>query len=48
VELDNRYQSIGGMLWRMIDRADDFCKHEPATDYRTLVREEEEYPITDH
>jgi len=48
VELDNRYQAIGGMLWRMIDRADDFCKHEPATDYRTLVREEEEYPITDH
>ena len=48
VELDNRYQAIGGMLCRMIDRADDFCKHEPATDYRTIVREEEEYPITDH
>ena len=48
VELDNSYQAIGGMLWRMIDRADDFCKHEPATDYRTLVRKAGEYPITDH
>jgi four helix bundle protein len=46
--LDQRYGAIGGMLSRMIDRADDFCKHEPATDYRTIVREEEEYPITDH
>jgi four helix bundle protein len=26
-ELDDRYQAIGGMLSRMIDRADDFCKH---------------------
>jgi len=26
-ELDARYQAIGGMLSRMIDRADDFCKH---------------------
>jgi four helix bundle protein len=25
-DLDSRYQSIGGMLTRMIDRADDFCK----------------------
>lgn len=25
-DLDSRYQSIGGMLMRMIDRADDFCK----------------------
>src|SRR5437660_3086037 len=32
-ELDDRYQAIGGMLSRMIDRADDFCKHGPATDY---------------
>src|SRR6266446_10288994 len=24
-ELDDRYQAIGGMLSRMIDRADDFC-----------------------
>ena len=40
-ELDNRYQAIGGMLSRMIDRADDFCKHLPATDYRTISRVEE-------
>ena len=47
-ELDNRYQAIGGMLSRMIDRADDFCKHAPSTDYRTVTREEEESPFTDH
>jgi four helix bundle protein len=33
-DLDTRYQSIGGMLARMIDRADDFCKNAPGTDYR--------------
>ncbi len=50
VELDNRYQAIGGMLCRMIDRADDFCKHEPATDYRTLCarRKNDPITITDH
>ncbi|MFZ1217666.1 MAG: four helix bundle protein [Chthoniobacterales bacterium] len=47
-ELNDRYQAIGGMLSRMIDRADDFCKNAPATDYRTLVREEDESPFTDH
>jgi len=47
-ELDDRYQRIGGMLSRMIDRADDFCKHGPSTDYRNIVREEEESPFTDH
>ena len=47
-ELDDRYQAIGGMLSRMIDRADDFCKHGPATDYRSIVREDEESPFTDH
>jgi four helix bundle protein len=47
-KLDNRYQAIGGMLSRMIDRADDFCKHGPATDYRSLPRVEEESPFTDH
>jgi four helix bundle protein len=47
-ELDRRYDAIGGMLSRMIDRADDFCKHAPATDYRSIVREEEESPFTDH
>ena len=47
-ELDSRYQSIGGMLSRMIDRADDFCKHGPTTDYRSIPRVEEESPFTDH
>jgi four helix bundle protein len=46
-QLDNRYQAVGGMLSRMIDRADDFCKHGPTTDYRSIVREEES-PFTDH
>ncbi len=46
--LDQRYQAIGGMLSRMIDRADDFCKHGPTTDYRALVREQAEDPFTDH
>jgi len=46
--LDQRYDAIGGMLSRMIDRADDFCKYEPATDYRSVVREQEECPFTDH
>ncbi len=47
-ELDDRYQAIGGMLSRMIDRADDFCKHAPAADYRSVLRVEEESPFTDH
>jgi hypothetical protein len=47
-ELDDRYQAIGGMLSRMIDRADDFCKHAPTTDYRAIAREDEESPFTDH
>ncbi len=46
-ELDGRYQAIGGMLSRMIDRADDFCKHAPATDYRAIVREDEEVQVQD-
>jgi four helix bundle protein len=46
--LDKRYDAIGGMLSRMIDRADDFCKHTPGTDYRSIVREERESPFTDH
>src|SRR5207302_2643549 len=36
--LDSKYISIGRMLSRMIDRADDFCKHSPATDYRAIPR----------
>jgi four helix bundle protein len=47
-DLDDRYQAIGGMLSRMIDRADDFCKHAPTTDYRSVGRVEEESPFTDH
>ena len=47
-ELDRRNQAIGGMLSRMIDRADDFCKHKPTTDYRSISRVEEESPFTDH
>lgn len=48
-ERDSRYQAIGGMLSRMIDRADDFCKHAPTTDYRAVVnRVAEESPFTDH
>jgi four helix bundle protein len=41
-ELNESYQGIGGRINRMIDRADDFCKFEPDTDYRTRVREDEE------
>jgi four helix bundle protein len=48
VELNDRYQAIGGMLARMIDRADDFCKHPPGTDYRSVIREEEASQFTDH
>lgn len=44
-ELDVCYQAIGGMLLRMIDRADDFCKHAPDTDDRSL---REDPPSTDH
>ena len=47
-DLDEQYDIIGGRLSRMIDRADDFCKHTPSTDYRTVVREEEGSPLTDH
>ena len=47
-DLNERYQAIGGMLSRMIDRADDFCKHAPATDYRSVGRVEEDSPFTDN
>jgi four helix bundle protein len=39
--LDSKYIAIGQMLSRMIDRADDFCKHAPATDYRAIPRVKE-------
>src|SRR5439155_9734560 len=49
-ELDNRYQAIGGMLSRMIDRADDFCKYAASTDYRSDANRVEEQPemLTEH
>lgn len=47
IDLNNRYDAICGMLSRMIDRADDFCKYAPSTDYRSVAREEES-PFTDH
>ena len=48
-DLKGRYQAIGGMLSRMIDRADDFCRHGPTTDYRAVSgRVAEESPFTDH
>src|SRR5438094_10584159 len=46
--LDRRYDGIGGVLSRMIDRADDFCKYSPGTDYRSVTREEGESLFTDH
>src|SRR5438874_3302501 len=45
--LDDRYAATGGTLSRMIDRADDFCKYAPSTDYRSVTREEDS-PLTDH
>ncbi len=47
-DLEKRYDAIGGMLSRMIDRADDFCRYPPDTDYRSVAREEEDSPFTDH
>jgi four helix bundle protein len=47
-ELNERYDALGGMLSRMIDRADDFCKYAPGTDYRSVAREAEDSLITDH
>jgi four helix bundle protein len=40
--LHSKYISISQMLSRMIDRADDFCKHAPATDYRFIPRVQDE------
>lgn len=47
-DLNQRYQAIGGMLARMIDRADDFCKNAPQTDYRSAGSRVNEAPFTDH
>ncbi len=43
--LDSKCISIGQMLSRMIDRADDFCKHSPTTDYRAIPRVEDAEPF---
>ena len=37
-DLDRSYTGICRMLARMIDRADDFCKFAPDTDYRTIPK----------
>ena len=37
--------AVGQMLSRMIDRADDFCRHFPAADYRAIPRVEENDPL---
>jgi len=44
-ELDRSYRAISGMLARMIDRANDFCKNIPATDYRSISRVQEDEPF---
>src|SRR5947208_15566526 len=43
--LDRRYDAISGMLARMVDRANDFCKNIPATDYRSISRVQEDEPF---
>ena len=46
--LDRRDDAIGGMLSRMIDRADDFCKYSPGTDYRSITCKDDEFLFTDY
>jgi four helix bundle protein len=43
-EVDLNCIAICRMLSRMIDRADDFSKHSPATDYRAIPRVQESEP----
>jgi four helix bundle protein len=47
-DLDARFSKIGGMLSRMIDRADDFCKNAPGTDYRSTAGGRPQSPNTNH
>jgi four helix bundle protein len=47
-DLKSRYDKIGGMLSRVIDRAADFCKYAADTDYRSVSREDDDSPFTDH
>src|SRR5439155_23110604 len=37
-DLDNRYDMIGWVLSRLIDRADDFCKYATRSVYRSVSR----------
>src|SRR6266576_526309 len=46
-EVDSNCIVICRMLSRMIDHAEDFCKHSPATDYRAISRVEEKESISD-
>ena len=46
-ELDNVFRSIGAMLARMIDRAEDFCKHVASTDYRSIRDRVKEEAVAD-
>jgi len=39
-KIDADWQSVAATLSRMIDRAADFCKHAPNTDYRAMEGEE--------
>jgi four helix bundle protein len=43
-KLDDDCRAIAAMLARMIDRASDFCKNAPATDYRVAEEGEEWEP----
>ena|ERR1700730_16930761 len=45
--VDSNCIVICRMLSRMIDRAEDFCKHSPATDYRAISRVEEKESMSD-
>jgi four helix bundle protein len=47
-ELNSQCIAIARMLSRMIDRVDDFCKHSPATDYRSISRVEETEPDSEN
>jgi|SRR5207302_3469677 len=47
-KLDSKCVSVGRMLSWMIDRADDFCKHSPSTDYRAVPRVQEDEPSAEN
>jgi four helix bundle protein len=44
-DLDGRYASIGAMLARMIDRAEDFCRLPSSTDFRSQEPRTKEEPF---